>query len=311
VVKPRVLDLNAVVADVEQLLRRTIGADIRLVTRCADGLPPVNADPGHLEQVLVNLAVNARDAMPDGGTLAIETDAVTIDEHYATLHPGAHPGDYVRLRVSDTGTGMSKDTVDRAFEPFFTTKPKGQGTGLGLATIYGIVTKAGGHVQIYSELGTGTTITVLLPRADADAVERPAPAAPPRAGRGETILLVEDEPSLRAVTERILVRAGYRVLTAPDGAEAITVAAHHDRIDLLLTDVVMPHMPGSELAQHLCAARPGLPVVFLSGYAEPILNARTDLSPDVTLLTKPVTELALLAAVADTLDAAGAAIRPG
>jgi CheY-like chemotaxis protein len=208
------------------------------------------------------------------------------------------------VSAEDRGTGMSAATLARVFEPFFTTKPIGQGTGLGLATIYGIVTKAGGHVQIYSELGTGTTITVLLPRAEEPVAERPPPAAEPRQGRGETILLVEDEDSLRAVTERILVRAGYRVLTAADGPAAITVASHHDRIDLLLTDVVMPHMPGTELAQHLSALRPGLPVVYLSGYAEPILNARSELPPDVTLLTKPVTEQTLLLVVGDTLDAA-------
>ena len=183
VAEPRVLDLNSVVADVEKLLRRTLGEDITLVTHLTDEPCPVKADVGRLEQVLVNLAVNARDAMPNGGTLTIDTDAVTVDEHYAAQHPGLQAGRYMRLRVSDTGTGMSKATLERAFEPFFTTKPKGQGTGLGLATIYGIITQAGGHAQIYSEPGHGTTVTALLPVTDEhrrDRAEQPAAAPRPR-----------------------------------------------------------------------------------------------------------------------------------
>jgi len=304
VVQPRVLDLNTVVVQVEQLLRRTLGEDIQLDTRLAADLPAVRVDPGQIEQVLVNLAVNARDAMPGGGTLAIETDGVAVDEHYAAQHPGVRPGAYVRLRVSDTGTGMSRDTIERAFEPFFTTKPKGQGTGLGLATIWGIVSKAGGYAQIYSELGTGTTITVLLPVTN----EAPAPAevqlAPPQPGNGQTILLVEDEESLRLVTARILDRAGYRVVVAAHGPEALDV---QDAVDLLLTDVVMPHMPGTELAARLLERHPGLPVIYLSGYAEPILAARNTLPSDVTLLTKPVPEGALLRAVAAALNGGGLA----
>jgi CheY-like chemotaxis protein len=283
------------------LLRRTLGEDIQLHTRLAAGLRAVRVDPGQIEQVLVNLAVNARDAMPGGGTLALETDGVAVDDHYAAQHPGVTPGAYVRLRVSDTGTGMSRDTIERAFEPFFTTKPKGQGTGLGLATIWGIVTKAGGSAQIYSELGTGTTITVLLPATDEVPAAETAELSAPEPGNGQTILLVEDEESLRLVTARILDRAGYRVVAAAHGPEALDVS---DPIDLLLTDVVMPHMPGTELAQQFLERHPGLPVIYLSGYAEPILAARNTLPAGVNLLTKPVPEDVLLRAVAAALGPA-------
>jgi PAS domain S-box-containing protein len=300
VTRPQLVNVNTVVAEVEQMLRRTIGDDINLHTHLAQDLPPVTADPGQLEQVLLNLAVNARDAMPTGGTLAIETDTITVDGHDATERPGPH----VRLRVSDTGTGMSRDTIDRAFEPFFTTKPQGQGTGLGLATIYGIVTGAGGHVHLHSTLGAGTTVTVLLPATDAANPSGTQPASrQTRAGRGETILVVEDEDSLRTLTERVLTRYGYKVLTAANGPDALgAVANHHGHLDLLLTDVVMPHMPGHELADHLRHSHPDLPVIYMSGYAEPILTTQKTLPPEVTLLNKPVPEHLLLATIRDTLD---------
>jgi PAS domain S-box-containing protein len=306
--QPRVLDLNSVVTGVAPLLRRTLGDDIDLRIQLHDDMRPVRADPGQLEQVLMNLAVNARDAMPDGGTLVVDTAPATVDEDTAAQHGGLAPGEYVCLRVSDTGAGMSQDTIDRAFEPFFTTKPKGQGTGLGLATIYGIVTEAGGTVKIYSEPGTGTTVTVLLPaeRSDAAPQEDDEAGAPARGGgHGETVLVVEDNAALRTLTERMLGANGYRVLAAPDGPEAIRLAERHRPVDLLLTDVVMPHMAGHTLAERLQEGQPGLPVVYVSGYAEPMLTARKTLPPGVTLLTKPVPERTLLDAVREALDRAG------
>jgi PAS domain S-box-containing protein len=303
VAEPRVLDLNSVVADIDKLLSRTLGADIRLVTQLTDQPWPVKADPSQLEQVLMNLAVNARDAMPDGGTLTIETDQVTVDEHYAAGHPGLRAGRYMRLRVSDTGAGMSKAVIERAFEPFFTTKPKGHGTGLGLATIYGIIKHGGGHAQIYSEPGLGTTITALLPATD-EAVDTAQPASSQTADRGDghVVLLVEDDDSLRALTERILSRHGYTVLSAGAGAEAQQIATASPRIDLLLTDVVMPGMDGHALATALEAIHPALKVIYMSGYTETILAARNTLPAGVTLLNKPVTVHQVLSAVARSID---------
>jgi PAS domain S-box-containing protein len=301
----RPYDLNTVVSDVEHILDRTLGDDIALQIRLAGDLRGTVGDPGQMEQVLVNLAVNARDAMPSGGSLLISTDNVDLTEHDAVRHPDGRPGPYVRLRVTDTGAGMSRDTVEHAFEPFFTTKPKGKGTGLGLATIYGIVRQAGGHVEIESEPGVGTTVTALLPATHLEAERAEATSAgtaTPR-GRGELVLLVEDEASLRTLTERILVGHGYRVISAADGAEALGHADRHGAdIQLLLTDVVMPNMPGHELARRLLEAHPGLRVVYLSGYAEPFLTARKTLPAGVTLLTKPVTQAVLLTTVRQALD---------
>ncbi|MEV6636691.1 ATP-binding protein [Actinoplanes sp. NPDC051470] len=303
VTEMRVLDLNSVVVDVEKLLRRTLGADIILVTRLTPESRPVKADVGRLEQVLINLAVNARDAMPDGGTLTIDTDAVTVDEHYTAQHPGLRPGRYMRLQVSDTGTGMSKATLERAFEPFFTTKPTGQGTGLGLATIYGIITQAGGHAQIYSELGHGTTVATLLPITTdhAETAEKTEPV--PVSGTGQTILLVEDDEGLRALTERILHRNGYTVRSAATAAEARELADAGDGINLLLSDVVMPGTHGPDLARDLRLDRPSLPVVFMSGYAESVLAARSALPPGAVLLNKPVSSYQLLSTISRVLEA--------
>jgi signal transduction histidine kinase/CheY-like chemotaxis protein len=296
VVRPTVLDLTGVVLEMEQLLRRTIGEHVVLETSLAPDLWPIMADDGQLEQVLINLAVNARDAMPQGGTLTLDTENIDVDDAYASARPGLIPGRYVRLRVSDTGVGMAPDVASRAFEPFFTTKPKGQGTGLGLATIHGIVTQAGGHVQIYSERGLGTTFTVLLP-----ATEAAVPEAPPKhhdrtLGGGETILVVEDEPAMLEVTRRILDANGYVVLTAGRGTEALRIAAEHDGpIDLLLTDVVMPYMMGKEVAERVCALRPGIRVLFMSGYAQNVIGPMGDLADGRRIIDKPFTEAALLA----------------
>ena len=290
VVRPRVLDLTGVVLEMEELLRRTLGEHVVLRTSLAADLWPIMADYGQLEQVLVNLAVNARDAMPDGGTLTLDTENIAVDDAYASTRTGLVPGRYVRLRVSDSGVGMSREVAARAFEPFFTTKPKGQGTGLGLATIHGIVSQAGGHAQIYSEPGLGTTFTVLLPATDAPVPTTPReePSEPERGG-GETILVVEDEPAMLEVTRRILSDHGYGVLTAHNGPAALALAERHrGAIEVLLTDVVMPEMLGKEVAERVSALRPGIRVLFMSGYAQPVLD---DL-PQV--LDKPFTEAALL-----------------
>jgi len=299
----RTLDVNDTLSEIEPMLRRAVGEDIALEIRRAAGLRSTWADPGQIEQVLLNLAVNARDAMPRGGSLLIETDNVRLDEHDAAYRPDVRIGPFVRLRVTDTGSGMSKATVEHAFEPFFTTKPKGKGTGLGLATIYGIVRQANGHVEIESEPGVGTTVIVLLPATDAVAEDARASDTTSPHGHGETVLLVEDEASLRTLTERILTRHNYHVIAAGEGREALEAAGRHGGdINLLLTDVVMPNMPGHELAERLRATRPGLPVIYLSGYAQPFLSAEKTLPDGVTLLTKPVLESVLLTAIRRTLD---------
>ncbi|MEV1288113.1 PAS domain S-box protein [Micromonospora sp. NPDC049679] len=306
VTRPRVLDVNEVVIEVEQLLCRTIGEHVRLAATLAPDLWAVKADPGQLEQVLVNLAVNARDAMPGGGTLTIETRNVVVDKEMDVRVPGLHPGRYVQLRVSDTGRGMTSDVARRAFEPFFTTKPKGAGTGLGLATVYGILAQTGGTAQIYSEPGFGTTITAFIPATSELPVieERPSPS--PRTGGGETILVVEDEDAMREVTHRILHRNGYDVMTASGGVEAVELAQRHDgSIHLLLTDVVMPQMLGKDVAGRVTALRPSARVLYMSGYARPVLAEQGTLDPGVRLVEKPFSETELLAAVRGVLDHRG------
>ena len=299
VVRPEVMDLNAVLADVEQLLRRSIGEHINLVTHLGAGLPPVTCDPGQIEQLLVNLALNARDAMPTGGDLVIETAPFTAEGD----NPDIPAGDYVCLWVCDGGHGMAPDVVERAFEPFFTTRASGGGTGLGLATVYGIVTQAGGHVFIESSPGMGTTITVLLP-AGASVVAAPiAPPSVPAAGHGETLLVVEDEAALRDVAGRILSGAGYHVLAADGGIQALELATLHEgTIDLLVSDVVMPGMLGKELAERLVDIRPDTRVLYMSGYAQPVLASQGTLDPGVALLEKPFTAADLLGAVRRRLD---------
>jgi PAS domain S-box-containing protein len=303
VVQPEVVDVNVVVGDIEQLLQRTLGEHVELRSALAADLRPVLIDPGQLEQVLVNLAINARDAMPDGGELRIDTDDLHLDAEYAASRPELAPGPHVRLRVSDTGTGMPPETVQRAFDPFFTTKPPGQGTGLGLATVYGIIQQAGGHSHIYSEPDVGTTFTMLLP-ATAQTAESAQEARTPQVRRGaETILLVEDEQALREVTRRILTGAGYRVLVAEHGPEALRVAAEHEGdIDLLLSDVVMPQMPGPELARQLVEQRPGVRVLLMSGFAQPILDSGGHLDEGTVLMEKPFSGPVLLAKVAQIVE---------
>ena len=303
VIQPRVLDLDEVIITVEDMLRRTLGEDIELVTSLAGDLEPVLADPGQLEQVLVNLAVNARDAMPGGGTLTIDTSTITVDADYIAGGSGAAPGRNVRLRVSDTGTGMAPDVIEHAFEPFFTTKQKGAGTGLGLATIYGIVAQAGGHIRIYSEPGAGTTFSITLPVT----AETPAPhlerATYHRAPTGETVLVVEDEAALRDVTERIFTRNGYHVMTAASGPEALGMARDHPgEIHLLVTDVVMPQMLGKEVAERMRAVKPGIRVLYMSGYARPVLTSQGRLNPGMVLVEKPFSEASLLTKAGEVLN---------
>ena len=298
--RPEVLDLNEAVKEAGQLLRRTLGEHIDLVIAADPALWRVKADRSQLEQVLVNLAVNARDAMPGGGRLSIDTGNTEVDAAYATGRPDLKLGRYARLRVSDTGTGMDRATVARVFEPFFSTKPKGRGTGLGLATVYGVVTQAGGSIEIYSEVGLGTTITVLLPATDEDAAPYLSSAATPddQRGHGETILVVEDEESLRQLTTRILVRSGYQVCAVSGGAEAVRRAGDPAQpITLLLTDVVMPEMLGNEVAARIGAIRPDVPALFMSGYAQPILDSHGLGVASFDILAKPFTEAALLSRV--------------
>jgi PAS domain S-box-containing protein len=294
--RPRSLDLNEVVTRIEQLLIRTLGAHVILKTDLASQLCAVLADPGQIEQVLVNLAVNARDALPSGGTVVVQTSVADVDGSHAASRVGLPPGRYACLKVSDTGVGMSADIIDRAFEPFFTTKPTGEGSGLGLAAVHGIVTQAGGYVQIYSEPDIGTTVTILLPAVGQGTWPEPPPDQEPRRGRGETVLIVEDEPALREVTRRILSRSGYHVMAAATGHEAIEIAAGHTGdIDVLLTDVVMPGMLGREAAERIRALRPGLKVLFMSGYAEGVLDGKGIVAAGVSLIQKPFSEAQLLA----------------
>ncbi len=311
-VQPRVLNLNVAVTNILKLLQRTLGEHIELVTSLAPGLAHVLADQGHIEQILVNLAVNARDAMPGGGRLIIETGNIDVDEAYAATHANLSMGHYAAIKVSDNGPGMPPEVADHAFEPFFTTKPKGEGSGLGLATIYGIVTQAGGNVRIYTEPGIGTTITVLLPVTGQPPVAEEHPPDDGESGGSELVLLVEDEPALREVARRILTRNGYRVITAGDGFEAIRVTKKcRDHIDLLLTDVIMPGMQGREVAQQVRELQPDVAVLYMSGYTEGLLSAQGVLEPGINLVEKPFNEKSLLLKVREILHARLPALIPG
>jgi PAS domain S-box-containing protein len=297
------LSLNEVIADLRPILTRTIGEHVRLETRLQEEISPIRADEGQLGQVLVNLAVNARDAMPGGGRLTIETANVELDEDAAQRQGELEPGRYVRLLVSDTGTGMAPEVVERAFDPFFTTKGPGEGSGLGLSSVYGIVVQSGGRASIYSEPGRGTTFRAIFPAAGA-AEARPArheSIEVPQLTQERTVLVVEDEPSLRAVIARILARAGYRVLTAASGPEALELEQQTaERIDVVLTDVVMPEMLGPQLAAILKERRPDVRVIFTSGFARSALEREDALEGPV--LQKPLSASELLAQIARTLE---------
>jgi PAS domain S-box-containing protein len=306
VVQARPLNLNEVIARVEQLLIRTLGEHVVLKTDLASGLYMVLADPGQIEQALINLAVNARDAMPSGGTLAVQTANTDIDAGHAASRVGLQPGQYACMKVSDTGFGMTREVIDHAFEPFFTTKPKGEGTGLGLATVYGIITRAHGYVQIYSEPGIGTTFTILLPATGQGVRAQPTVDKESGNGVGETVLVVEDEPAMREVTRRILSRRGYRVITAASGREAIEIAANHaGGIDVLLTDVIMPQMLGKEAAERIRALRPSVKVLFMSGYTQGLLDTQGVLEAGVNLIEKPFTEASLLTKLRQIIASGG------
>jgi signal transduction histidine kinase/CheY-like chemotaxis protein len=309
VLEPVVLDLSAVATDMKDMLGRLIGEDIALLTTPTPGLGRVKADRGQIEQVVMNLAVNARDAMPQGGRLILETANVELDDEYVRRHVGARPGPHVMLAVSDTGTGIPREIQAQIFEPFFTTKEQGKGTGLGLATVYGIVKQSGGYIEVDSEPGQGTVFRIYLPRLDAAAVTvdrsvRPAAAA----GGTETILLVEDEEGVRELARDILRASGYTVLEARNGAEALLLCERHQGpLDMLLTDVVMPRMSGRELAERLAPLRPELSVLYMSGYTDDAVIRHGVLAAGTAFLQKPFTPAALVQRVRETLDLTAAA----
>ncbi len=310
VVQPAVVDLNKLVGAMHRMIARLLGPGVEVTVLAGAQLGRVKADAGQLEQVLMNLVVNARDAMPRGGKLTIQTGDVELDEEYARQHLGVTPGPYVKLVVTDTGTGMDRATQAHIFEPFFTTKAPGHGTGLGLATVFGIVQQSGGHVWVYSEPGVGTTFKVYLPRARGGDDAQPAPsksAAEPADGLAAgTILLVEDDEYVRASTRNVLRRAGYEVLEAASAVEALRVAEGYEpAIDMLLTDVVLPRMTGPQLADRLRATRPGLPVLFMSGYTDEAIVEHGILEAGLAYIEKPITVDLLTRRVREVLQKPG------
>ena len=328
VLQPKLINLNEIVAGMEEMLRRLIHTGIRIETRAFAGLSTMRADPAQMEQVLLNLAVNARDAMPNGGVLTIETDEAFLDAAYASAHPGVTAGRYVLLSVSDIGSGMDEETRERIFEPFFTTKSQGEGTGLGLATVYGIVQQSGGHIHVDSELGSGTTFRIYFPVATGEETVSTRPTtqrltplsveAASESGKrslgsvdylrsefGETVLLVEDGEALREVLQRVLEELGYHVLVASDGEEALGVSARHEgAIHILVTDVVMPNLGGRELALELWRTRPETRVLFMSGYTEDAILHQSLRRTTVGFIGKPFRPDFLAAKVREMLDAA-------
>jgi two-component system cell cycle sensor histidine kinase/response regulator CckA len=304
VLQPRVIDLNQVVSDTHKMLRRLIGEDIELVTSLKERLGSVSADTGQIEQVLLNLAVNSRDAMPKGGKLMIETSEVDLDESYSAFHFDIPPGRYVLLAVSDTGTGMDAKTLSHVFEPFFTTKEVGKGTGLGLSMVYGVVKQSGGHVTVYSEPGLGTTFKIYLPRVEELAEARGSPGRQPQAGGTETVLVVEDEEAVRRLSCRSLEAHGYKTLPASSAKEALLICEKHaGEIHLMLSDVVMPNVSGKELAQRAAALRPRMKVLFMSGYTDDAILHHGVLDAGTAFLQKPFTPRSLAQKVRDVLDA--------
>ncbi len=306
VLQPRVVDLNSVVTNLERMLRRLIGEDVELVTVLKPELGRVRVDPGQIEQVIMNLAVNARDAMPAGGKLTIETDNVELDEHYAREHVSVRPGPYVMLAVSDTGCGMDKETQAHIFEPFFTTKERGKGTGLGLATVYGIVKQSGGNIWVYSEPGQGTTFKLYFPcvAGQAEMLTQKTESVSQLRGT-ETILLVEDDQQVQSLAARVLREQGYKVLETSNGKEALHLAAHYlAEIHLVLTDVVMPGMSGRVLVDHLKSLRPELRVLYLSGYTDDTIVHHRVLDPGASFLQKPFTPQGLARKVREVLGEA-------
>jgi two-component system, cell cycle sensor histidine kinase and response regulator CckA len=289
--QPEILELNGVITGMEMMVRRLVGEDIVLLTKLHPDLPRVWADPGQLQQVILNLAVNARDAMPHGGTLLIETGVVELDENYPRQHPTAKPGVHVVLVVTDTGCGMDPATRSRIFEPFFTTKEPGKGTGLGLSTVYGIVKQTGGHIWVYSEIGRGSTFKLYFPpHYGAATITEPGPVSQPSLGSGATILLVEDERLVRSTVRRLLERHGYKVLEAANGQDALAlVSSRRSEIHLVLSDMVMPGMGGMELAGRVRSMSPGLPVLLMTGYTEEAITRAGERPLDEQIIEKPFT----------------------
>jgi len=303
VVLPTIVDLNQILGGIEKMLGRLLGADVELTMLPTPRLGKVKADPGQLEQIIMNLVVNARDAMPHGGRLTIQTNNTELDERYASEHLGVRSGPHVMLAVTDTGIGMDRETQAQVFEPFFTTKEKGKGTGLGLSIVFGIVKQNGGHVWLYSEPGKGSTFKVYLPRTDAtaDAIPSQPPSAEDVRG-SETILLVEDDEQVRVVVRGILRRNGYTVLEAPGAGEALLVVEKYGaKISLLVTDVVMPRMNGPELAERVRESRPDIRVLFMSGYTDEAIIQHGILDSGVTFLQKPITPESLTRKVRQAL----------
>jgi nitrogen-specific signal transduction histidine kinase/ActR/RegA family two-component response regulator len=304
-VAPTVFDINTAIVETSKMLRRLIGEQVQLETRLAPDAGVVRLDRGQLEQVMTNLAVNARDAMPNGGLLVVETSPVTLDADYAALYPEVLPGDYVLIAVNDTGAGMTPEVKANIFDPFFTTKERGKGTGLGLAMIHGIVKQAGGHIAVYSELGVGTTFRLYFPRVEERrSVERlrSEKTSPPRGD--ETVLLVEDEELVRRVATRMLSALGYSVLEARDAREAQEILERRgSEIKLLFTDVVLPGTHGRELAEHVTSRFPAIRVLFTSGYSDDVVLQHRLLAENVVVLEKPYNRDTLAAKIREALDA--------
>jgi CheY-like chemotaxis protein len=303
-ISPKQLDLNDTVESMLNMLRRLIGEDIDLVWQPAAHLWPVKMDPSQIDQILANLCINARDAIAGVGKLTIKTGRKTFDEEYCNEHAGFIPGDFVLLAVSDNGCGMDKDTLDNLFEPFFTTKEVGKGTGLGLATVYGIVKQNNGFINIYSEPGQGSTFKIYLPRLVVDKdIDKAVPEKKAAAGGTETILLVEDEPSILRMTRMMLERKGYTVLAATTPAEAVKKAKNHsDSIDLLMTDVIMPEMNGRDLAERITTFYPGISLLFMSGYTADVIANQGMLDDGVAFIQKPFSMADMTEKVREVLD---------
>ncbi len=306
VLQPQIIDLNAVVTDMEMMIQRVIGEHIKLVTRLEPNLGAVKADPGQMHQVLLNLMVNARDAMPKGGEAVIETGVLKLDKNYADGHRGVEPGSYIKLSVTDTGTGIDEETKRRLFEPFFTTKEQGKGTGLGLSTVYGIVKQSGGHITVDSEVGKGSTFSIFLPWAEKEVAEplnKKSDEIPESSPGTERILLVEDDESVRELASEILQMNGYEVIEASNGVEALAIFdAQETPVDLIVTDLIMPQMGGRDLAKEIAPKSPDLKVLFLSGYTDSTALQQGMLEPGSFFLPKPFTPAQLAHKVRQALD---------